>query len=134
MALGVFILLALRIASVATFALFSVLLPILFSLIHIPRTRRRMLEIGDAGQRGLARARDHIRYQLMGGRVPPELEHFFQDQPLDGSASERGGPRTPASRQRVSADTDAAEVDDAKAHEAEVVEPHDSHPPSRARR
>jgi hypothetical protein len=122
MALGVVILIALRIASVATFALFGVLLPILFSIIYIPRTRQRMLEINQAGQRGLGRAREHIRYQFLGGQIPHELAQFLRDHDLDPNA-ERGGPfsrnegpfasRTPAPtpRQRVSVDTEADPLD-----------------------
>lgn len=116
--LGVITLVALGIASTATFALFGVLLPILFSIIYIPRTRQRMLEINAAGQRGLSRAREHIKYQFLGGQIPPELEQFLRDHDLD---PERGGPfaraqspfetRTPAPRQRVSVDTEADPLD-----------------------
>ncbi|HVY28717.1 MAG TPA: serine/threonine-protein kinase [Polyangiaceae bacterium] len=120
-ALGLVILIALRIASVATFALFGVLLPILFSIIYIPRTRQRMLEINEAGQRGLGRAREHIRYQFMGGQIPHELEQFLRDRDLD---PERGGPfardegpfadhaASPAPRQRISVDTEAEDLAD----------------------
>jgi Protein kinase domain len=60
--LGFVILLALQVASVATFALFQVLLPMLFALLTLVGGRRmqqrarRMTEIGQAGQRGLRRA------------------------------------------------------------------------------
>jgi alkanesulfonate monooxygenase SsuD/methylene tetrahydromethanopterin reductase-like flavin-dependent oxidoreductase (luciferase family) len=94
---------ALRIASVATFALFGVLLPILFTLIYIPRTRQRMLEINGAGQRGLGRAREHIRYQFMGGHMPAELEQFLRDHEIDTSRAGRVSPP----RQRVAVDTQA---------------------------
>jgi hypothetical protein len=104
-ALAAFILFALRIAGVATFALFGVLLPILFTLIHIPRTRQRMREINDAGQRGLARARQHIRYRFAGGEIPPELERFLRDHEL-GAPTERAG-----WRQRVAIDTDGEILD-----------------------
>jgi hypothetical protein len=122
-AIGIVILLALRIASVATFALFGVLLPLLFTLIHIPRNRQRMLEIGDAGQRGLARAREHIRYRFLGGPTPPELERFLRDHGIDPQAAERGGPfardegpfatrsSSPAPRKRVAIDAEADELE-----------------------
>jgi hypothetical protein len=142
-ALGVLILFALRIASVATFALFSVLLPLLFTLIYIPGRRERMLEIGQAGQRGLARAREHIRYQFMGGQIPPELERFLRDHDIDPEAGARGGPfthnqgpfatRAPSPRQRVSVDAEAeAEADaEAEALDAEAQELAPNDPPHR---
>jgi hypothetical protein len=77
--LGLFILVALQVAKVATFALFQVLLPILFTLLTVVGGRamyqrgRRMIEIGQAGQRGLTRAGQHIRHQFLGGAAPPEL-------------------------------------------------------------
>ena len=77
--LGMVVLLAFRVASLATFALFQVLLPILFTLLSVFGGRplyergRRMIEIGQSGQRGLQRAGQHIRYQLMGGPAPAEL-------------------------------------------------------------
>jgi hypothetical protein len=132
--LGIVILFALRIASVATFALFSVLLPLLFTLLQVPGRRQRMLEIGQAGQRGLARAREHIRYQFMGGPIPPELERFLRDHDIDPDAESRSpfanrqspsanrqgpfanrqdpfAPHTPSSapRQRVSYDPDISD-------------------------
>jgi hypothetical protein len=77
--LGLSILIALQIAKVATFALFQVLLPILFTLLTVVGGRsmyqrgRRMIEIGQAGRRGLDRAGEHIRHQFLGGAEPPEL-------------------------------------------------------------
>ncbi len=97
-ALGLFILLALRVASVATFALFQVLLPTLFSVLTVVAGRRmaersqRMIEIGRAGQRGLTRASEHVRYQFLGGTTPDELQ-------------------SSAPRQRVSIDVDAEELE-----------------------
>jgi Protein kinase domain len=106
--LGVVILVALRIASVATFALFGVLLPLLFTIIAVPGRRERMLEIGHAGQRGLARARQHIRYQFLGGPLPPELERFVNAVDADELPHvDEPGPRP---RQRVSVDVEAEEV------------------------
>jgi len=78
-ALGTVILLALHLAGVATFALFGILLPLLFRFIDAPHRRRRMLEISEAGQSGLARARRHVRYQLMGGPKPDELDRSPTD-------------------------------------------------------
>ncbi len=110
--LGVFLLLAFRIASVATFALFQVLLPTLFTLLGVVGGRsmyqrgRRMIEIGQTGQRGLERAGQHIRHQLMGGPEPaalPEAE-----------------PRAPKARIRV-ADGSAA---DAEAEIEQEIEEH----------
>jgi hypothetical protein len=77
--LGIAILLAFRVASLATFALFRVLLPTLFTLLGIFGGRRmyergrHMIEIGRSGQRGLERARQHVRHQFLGG--PEPLEH-----------------------------------------------------------
>ncbi len=88
--LGLFLLLALRVAAVATFALFQVLLPILFTLLGMAERRRRMVEIGKAGQGGLTRAGKHIRHQLMGGpepevakvrtRIADDIEQQVEDQ------------------------------------------------------
>jgi hypothetical protein len=131
-ALGTLILLALSIAGIATFVLFSVLLPLLFTLIYKPNTRRRMLEIGDAGQRGLARAREHIRYKFLGGPIPPELEGFLRERGVDPESEERGGPfahnqgpfanrkPSPAPRRRVSVDDLEAEIEDAIESELEA--------------
>jgi hypothetical protein len=91
-------LLALRVASVATFALFQVLLPTLFSLLTVVAGRRmaerseRMIAIGRAGQRGLSRASEQVRYQFLGGATPEELQG-------------------PTLRQRVSIDADAEELE-----------------------
>ncbi len=77
--LGYFVLLALRVASLATFLLFQVLLPALFTLLTVvagermAERGRRMIEIGRAGRRGLARAREHINHQLLGGPEPESL-------------------------------------------------------------
>jgi hypothetical protein len=146
-ALGVFILFALRIAGAATFALFGVLLPLLFTLIYIPRTRQRMLEINQSGQRGLGRAREHIRYQFLGGSIPPELERFLRDHDLDPEADPQGSPfaqkrspfatrsPSPAPRQRVSVDTQAEDFDasaDDQDPEAESFTPN-HHPRRRTR-
>jgi hypothetical protein len=130
--LGAVILIALGMASVATFALFGIILPILFSIIYIPRTRQRMLEINAAGQRGLTRAREHIKYQFLGGQIPPELEQFLRNHNLDpehvdpfardqGQFGDRAHPQ--AQRQRVSIDS-----------EAEELEPDDTEPQSHSKR
>jgi hypothetical protein len=104
--LGVVMMVALRIASIATFALFQVLLPLLFTILYRPRTRERMLEVGEIGQRGLIRARQHVRYWFLGGAVPPELERFVGDDDafLDDVAT---APTRP--RQRVAVDPEAHE-------------------------
>jgi len=67
--LGILILFALQIASIATFALFQVLLPMLFTFIPARGRRERMLQIGHAGQRGLRTASAHIRHHFLGGPV-----------------------------------------------------------------
>jgi hypothetical protein len=78
--LGLLVLLAFRVASIATFALFQVLLPILFALLSVvggPAMRRRaqrMVEIGQQGQDGLRRAGEHIRHQFLGGPEPAALK------------------------------------------------------------
>jgi hypothetical protein len=110
--LGVVILIALQLASLATFALFQVLLPLLFSLLDKPRRRERMLEIGRAGQRGLERAREHVRYQFLGGPTPSELAASFDADPDQQVKSTQ--PRTstaPAPRTRISIDAEAEELD-----------------------
>jgi hypothetical protein len=121
--IGVVILVALRIASIATFALFQVLLPLLFTLLHRPRARERMLEVGEVGQRGLLRARQHVRYLFLGGAVPTELEHFVGD---DDAFLRDAAPASHRARQRVVVDTDVTEPEHeaAEAKERDVdVEP-----------
>jgi hypothetical protein len=68
--LGLFILVAFRVASIATFALFQLLLPVLFTLLGMPERRRRMIEVGHQGQAGLRRAGEHVRHQFLGGPEP----------------------------------------------------------------
>jgi tRNA A-37 threonylcarbamoyl transferase component Bud32 len=124
--LGIVILLALRIAGVATFALFGVLLPILFTLLDKPRRRERMREINAAGQRGLAVAREHIRYRFLGGDIPRELEDFLTERGVDTRSTqpgEPGGPRQaqrPAPRQRVAAEVGAEDPERELEREAEA--------------
>ena len=133
MILGVVILLALRVAGIATFALFGVLLPLLFTLIYKPGTRKRMLQIGQAGQHGLARAREHIRYRFLGGPIPAELESFLRDHDVDPESGARGAPfaqnqgpfanrspSSPAPRRRVTAEDIEAEVEEAIESELEA--------------
>lgn len=139
--LGLVILIALRVASIATFALFGVLLPLLFTVIYNPRRRQHMIELGRAGQRGIAKAREHIRYKLMGGPIPPELDSFLREHDVDPEAEARGGPfarsqgpfasdtRPPGPRQRVSADVIEAEIEAAIEDELEA-----RFDPDRARR
>ena len=77
--LGLFLLLVFRVAAIATFALFQVFLPVLFTLLSVVggrsmvQRRRRMIEIGQSGQRGLERAAQHIRHQFLGGPEPAVL-------------------------------------------------------------
>jgi Protein kinase domain len=112
--LGVVLLVALRVASAATFALFSVLLPLLFTVVSVPGRRERMFAIGREGQRGLRRARQHIRYQFLGGPLPDELRRFVDA--MDGSDPETGeAPSTEPRRTRVS--VDAEETAGASPHE-----------------
>ncbi|RYZ02249.1 MAG: serine/threonine protein kinase [Myxococcales bacterium] len=106
---GVVVLVALRIASVATFALFSVLLPLLFTIIAVPGRRERMQEIGRAGQRGLSRARQHIRYQFLGGPVPDEVRRFL-DAMEQHDISRRVDDDAERPRRRVSVDVEAEEA------------------------
>jgi hypothetical protein len=109
--LGLFIQVALRVASLSTFALFQVLLPLLFTLLSLLvgdrmlERRRRMIEIGRTGRRAIERARQHVRYQLMGGSEPSELT-----------------PATtaPAPRSRVSVDDVQAEIEAAIEQELEA--------------
>jgi hypothetical protein len=106
MVLGMVLLLALRVASVATFALFSVLLPLLFTIVAVPGRRQRMLEIGRAGQRGLARAREHVRYQFLGGPTPSGVASFMRAAQEQRAAHEDARPRA-----RVSIDAEAEELE-----------------------
>jgi len=105
--LAVFILMALTVGSIASFALFQVLLPTLFTFFPVPGRRQRMLQIGRAGEQGLRRARDHIRYQFLGGPVPAEPE------PTTDAAGNNA-------RQRVSIDAEAEEAELQAEAEAEA--------------
>jgi len=118
--LAAVVLIALHIAGVATFALFQVLLPLLFTFLPNPRRRQRMLEIGRAGQRGLERAREHVKYQFLGGPTPSDLAAIFEryGEPRPRSTESRVGeppPRTrvsePPPRARVAIDAEAEELD-----------------------
>ena len=122
--LGIVVLLALRLASIATFALFQVLLPTLFAFIPIPGRRQRMLEIGQAGQRGLRTAREHIRHQFLGGPTPAGFQapahepatESANEPAVDSAAPER-------QRQRVSIDAIADELEaNAEAFEAKIAD------------
>jgi hypothetical protein len=103
--IGTLILVAFQVAKLCTFALFQVLLPTLFTLLTVLGGRRmyergrRMIEIGQRGQRGLNRASQHVRHQFLGGAEPPALA----EQPA-------------AQRERVRVDAD---VETAQAAEAE---------------
>jgi hypothetical protein len=102
--LGLFILIALRLAAVATFALFQLLLPVLFTLLGMPERRRRMIEVGHQGQQGLHRAGEHIRHQFLGG-------------PERAAVMSRG----PAARARVADQAPPASLEDELAEaEAEI--------------
>ena len=117
--LGIVILLALRVASIATFALFQVLLPTLFAFIAIPGRRRRMLEIGQAGQRGLRVASEHIRHQFLGGPTPAGFE--ARDEPIAEATDESDAPPAERPRQRVSLDA-VADDEEAEDFEANLEE------------
>jgi hypothetical protein len=103
--LAIFILVALQVASIATFALFQVLLPTLFTFIPVAGRRQRMLEIGQAGQRGLRTASEHIRHQFLGGPAPagfaPSVDETASDSPAERP------------RQRISIDAIAEDVETA---------------------
>lgn len=100
------ILFALRVASIATFALFALLLPLLFTVLGKPRRRARMLEIERAGQRGLARAREHVRYQFLGGPTPGNLAPFIRVMDAEPASDVDEPPR-----RRVSIDAEAEELE-----------------------
>jgi len=121
--LGIVILVALQLASIATFALFQVLLPTLFTFIAIPGRRQRMLEIGQAGQRGLRTASEHIRHQFLGGPTPADFE-AYADEPVAQTANEPNVEATPhRPPQRVAIDAIADELDaEAEAFEAKIEE------------
>jgi len=117
--LGIVILLALQVASIATFALFQVLLPTLFAFLPIPGRRQRMLEIGQAGQRGLRAASEHIRHQFLGGPAPAGVQAFTADVETTGvEAGEAKAPSPP--RQRVSFEDAADDLADRIETEAEA--------------
>lgn len=115
--LGILILVALRIASIATFALFQVLLPTLFTFIAIPGRRRRMLEIGQAGQQGLRTASEHIRHQFLGGPTPQGFEARVADAADDVDPA----PERPRQRVAIDAVADELEADD-EAFDAKIEE------------
>lgn len=103
--LGIVILVALQVARIATFALFQVLLPVLFTLLNAPGRRGRMLEIGDTGQRRLHTASQRIRHHFLGQAMPAGFDAFIDDL---GGQSERTAAAAP--RQRVSIDAEAEEL------------------------
>ena len=109
--LGIVILLALRVASVATFALFQVLLPLLFTFLPIPGRRERMLQIGQAGQQGLRTANEHIRYHFLGGPTPTGMQTFQGDVETTGTEATQGEPDA-RPRQRVSLEDAADDIAD----------------------
>ena len=125
------ILLALRVASVATFALFQVLLPILFTFIPIAGRRERMLRIGEAGQRGLGVARAHIRHQFLGGPAPYDGLSSIVDEPVapDTNDLPQAEDAAPRPRQRISIDAVADELE----AEADELEARLERPPRNAR-
>jgi hypothetical protein len=103
--LGIVILVALQVARIATFALFQVLLPVLFTLLNAPGRRGRMLEIGHTGQRRLHAASQRIRHHFLGQAMPAGFDAFIDDL---GGQSERTAAAAP--RQRVSIDAEAEEL------------------------
>jgi hypothetical protein len=121
--LGIFILIALQVARIATFALFQVLLPTLFTFLASPGRRQRMLEIGQAGQRGLRTAREHIRYQFLGGPTPASFEARV-DEPVADARHAPDADSTPERpRRRISIDAVADEIEaEAEAFEAKIEE------------
>lgn len=109
--LGIVILLALRVASVATFALFQVLLPLLFTFLPIAGRRERMLQIGQAGQQGLRTASEHIRYHFLGGPTPTGMQTFQGDVETTGTEAPEAEPAA-RPRQRVSLEDAADDLAD----------------------
>lgn len=105
---GVLILLALRVASFGTFALFQVFLPALFTVLSVFGGRamyqrgRRMIDVGEAGQRGLARARQHVRHHFLGGAEPDELDAVPPEEGHDDVEQDAAPVESPTPRQRVS--------------------------------
>jgi Protein kinase domain len=103
--IGLIVLIALRVASVATFALFQLLLPALFSTLSLVAGRRmhqrarRMSDLGRAGQRGLSRASHYVAHRLLGADAPERRQDLPADPTHDSG---------PAQRTRV-AEPDAAD-------------------------
>jgi hypothetical protein len=117
--LGIVILVALQVARIATFALFQVLLPLLFTFMANPRRRQRMLELGHAGQHGLRSASEHIRYRFLGGPPPPGFE--ARDEPIAQANESDADPTPKRPRQRISIDAIADEIEaEAEAFEAKI--------------
>ncbi|HYJ10997.1 MAG TPA: serine/threonine-protein kinase [Polyangiaceae bacterium] len=121
--LGRVLLLAFLLARLATFALFQVLLPTLFTLLTVVggqrmRARgRRMIEIGRAGDRGLELAGQHIRHQFLGGQAPVEHEAVAEDE----SATEPARTEKPPRRARVSMEADLDNIEEEIEREIETA-------------
>jgi hypothetical protein len=91
-----------------------------------------MLEIGRAGQRGLVRAREHVRYQFLGGPEPSvfrsPVDHYPDIDDIDPLADEQESPNVdPATSERTRVASAAPERRrvsiDAEAEELEVETP-----------
>ncbi len=109
--LGIAILVALHVASIATFALFQVLLPTLFTFFPVPGRRQRMLEIGQVGQRRLRTASEHIRHQFLGGPAPADFEPFVDTTATQAPDAAPAESSPPAARQRISIDAEEEELE-----------------------
>jgi hypothetical protein len=120
--LGTLLLFAFLVARVATFALFQVLLPTLFTILsvaggrHLYRRGRRLSEIGQSGQRGLDRAAQHVRYLFLGGSEPAwlaagrervRISSDDEDEDEDARAAHRAAAET-SLEARIEAELEAA--------------------------
>lgn len=121
--LGLVLRIAFQVASIATWALFQAFLPMLFALLSLVaggrmhQHGRRMIEIGRAGQRGLRRASEHVRYQLSGAGVPAELG----GEPENVVGSEPARSEPPPRRTRVSVEADAETIEQELEREIETA-------------
>jgi hypothetical protein len=118
--LGLLLLIVFRIAMIATWALFGLVLPLLFRILSMfnPRLLRvagRMHQIAERGAHGLERAGEHIRYQFLGGPIPWTVTTSGEEVPM--TEEEDASPN--AERVRVS-DIDGAPDNDDRAEQGAV--------------
>lgn len=85
--LGLLLLIVFRTAMIATWALFGLVLPLLFRILSMfnPRLLHvadRMRQLAERGAHGLERAGEHIRYQFLGGPIPWTVTTSGEEVPM----------------------------------------------------